>query len=99
LFVSMSEHEGFGKPLIESMYFGLPVMAYSAAAVPTTLGEAGILFNRKEFEPLSEMVRLLVEDQKLRQRIIDTQSRRVQNFLEPAVKEQFKQYLAQLNLL
>jgi glycosyltransferase involved in cell wall biosynthesis len=99
LFVSMSEHEGFGKPLIESMYFGLPVLAYSAAAVPSTLGEAGILFSRKEFEPLSELVRILYEDQKLRQRVIETQTRRVQAFLEPNIKEQFKRYLTQLNLL
>jgi glycosyltransferase involved in cell wall biosynthesis len=99
LFVSMSEHEGFGKPLIESMYFGLPVMAYSAAAVPSTMGGAGILFSRKEFEPLAEMVHILHNDQQLRQRVVETQLRRVQAFLEPAVKEQFRNYLAQLELL
>lgn len=99
LFVSMSEHEGFGKPLIESMYLDLPVLAYSAAAIPSTTGDAGVLFTRKEFEPLSEMVRILYKDQKLRQRVIDTQSRRVQAFLEPNVKQQFKGYLTQLNLL
>ena len=99
LFVSMSEHEGFGKPLIESMYLELPVLAYSAAAIPSTTGDAGVLFTRKEFEPLSEMVRILYKDQELRQRVIDTQTRRVQAFLEPNVKQQFKGYLTQLNLL
>ncbi|RME35159.1 MAG: glycosyltransferase, partial [Thermoflexia bacterium] len=44
VYVSMSEHEGFGKPLIESMYLGVPVVAYAAAAVPETLGGAGVLF-------------------------------------------------------
>jgi glycosyltransferase involved in cell wall biosynthesis len=99
LFVSMSEHEGFGKPLIESMYFGLPIMAYSAAAVPSTLGESGILFTKKEFEPLAELVGMLYEDSILRQRVIDTQTRRLQAYLEPAIKQQFESYLAQLNIL
>jgi len=99
LFVSMSEHEGFGKPLIESMFFNLPIMAYSAAAVPSTLGGAGILFNRKEFEPLAEMVGILYEDPILRQRVIDRQTRRLQTFLEPNIRQQFEGYLTQLNLL
>ncbi len=99
VFVSMSEHEGFGKPLIESMYLHLPVMAYAAAAVPSTLGKAGILFTRKEFEPLSEMVRLLFEDNVLRRQVIATQQARVQTYLEPTVKQQFRDYLSDLALL
>ena len=99
LFVSMSEHEGFGKPLIESMYQGLPVLAYSAAAVPSTMGDAGVLFTRKEFEPLSEMVRILYEDQEIRQKLIITQTRRAQDFLEANVRMQFRKYLEQLDHL
>lgn len=99
LFVSMSEHEGFGKPLIESMYFGLPVLAYSAAAVPSTMGDAGILFTRKDFEPLSDMASILYRNLVIRQRVIDTQTKRVQTFLEPNVKQQFRDYLVQLDLL
>ncbi|MBF0550042.1 MAG: glycosyltransferase, partial [Deltaproteobacteria bacterium] len=48
LFWSMSEHEGFGVPLVEAMWFDVPVLAYHAAAVPETMGRAGILFNRKD---------------------------------------------------
>jgi glycosyltransferase involved in cell wall biosynthesis len=43
----MSEHEGFGVPLVEAMWFDIPVLAYSSSAVPETLGEAGLMFNNK----------------------------------------------------
>ena len=36
LFLCMSEHEGFGIPLLESMAYRVPVLAYAAAAVPGT---------------------------------------------------------------
>ncbi|MFN2136087.1 MAG: glycosyltransferase family 4 protein [Candidatus Promineifilaceae bacterium] len=96
LFVSMSEHEGFGKPLIESMYLGLPVMAYAATAVPSTLGGAGVLFTEKAFEPLAEMVDMLVKDQMLRRQLTAAQRERVRAFLEPVVRGQWQQYLEDL---
>jgi glycosyltransferase involved in cell wall biosynthesis len=99
LYVSMSEHEGFGKPLIESMYSGLPVLAYASSAVPDTLGGAGILFHRKDYEALAELVILLVEDERLRRRIIARQTERVRDFLEPRVRSRFEGFLHQLDLL
>ena len=48
LFWSMSEHEGFGVPLIEAMWFDVPVFAYKSSAVPETLGEGGLLFTDKQ---------------------------------------------------
>lgn len=99
LYVSMSEHEGFGKPLIESMYAGLPVLAFASSAVPDTLGGAGVLFHRKDYEALAELIVLLMEDETLRRRVIERQSSRVHSFLEPRVREQFVGYLRQLDLL
>ena len=94
LYVSMSEHEGFGKPLIESMYLGLPVMAFAAAAVPGTLGGSGLLFRAKQYEALAELAALLLEDERLRERIVARQRQRVQSFLEPAVRQQWEAHLA-----
>lgn len=45
--LSLSEHEGFCIPLIEAMAFDKPVFAYAAAAVPETVGDAGILLTDK----------------------------------------------------
>lgn len=99
VYISMSEHEGFGKPLIESMYSGLPVIAYASSAVPDTLGDAGILFHTKDFEALAELVDVVVKDEPLRQRIIARQKERVQTFLEPQVRQRWEAYLRSVGLL
>ncbi|MFO7662489.1 MAG: glycosyltransferase [Chloroflexota bacterium] len=97
-YVSMSEHEGFGVPLIESMVLGLPVLAYGAAAVPDTMGNAGVLFYRKAYEPLAELIDLILTDQPLRERIIAQQYKRAQAFSEPLIRDQFEGYLAKAGL-
>jgi glycosyltransferase involved in cell wall biosynthesis len=43
LFVTASEHEGFCAPLVEAMAFEAPIVARAHAAVPETLGDAGVL--------------------------------------------------------
>ncbi len=94
----MSEHEGFGVPLIESMLLGLPVVAYGAAAVPETMGGAGVVFHHKEFEHLAELVAIIHEDAPLRRRVVEKQRAHVEHFLEPQVRGQFFSYLEQIGL-
>lgn len=70
IFISMSEHEGFGVPLIESMYLGIPVMAFKAAAVPHTLGDSGVLFSeKKNWRELSELAGMIAKDSALNKSI------------------------------
>ncbi len=99
LLVSMSEHEGFGLPLIESMYLSLPVLAYGSTGVPYTMGDAGIQFYRKDYEALAELVKLLLQNGALRQRIIARQKERAQTFLEPEVRDQFRSLLQQSDIV
>ncbi|MFZ5446896.1 MAG: glycosyltransferase family 4 protein [Myxococcota bacterium] len=77
VFVSMSEHEGFGVPLIEAMAAELPVLAFGAAAVPETMGGRGIVFDEKHFAGLAELVALISSDVELRARLVEGQRERV----------------------
>ena len=48
LFLCASEHEGFCVPIVEAFYKRVPVLAYAAAAVPSTMDGAGILYDSKD---------------------------------------------------
>lgn len=98
LYVSMSEHEGFGVPLIESMYCKLPILAYGSSAIPYTLGTAGVIFSEKRYAELAELIDILLTDEAFRQRIITRQLERVQAFLEPQVRIMFERILENLKL-
>jgi len=78
VFVSMSEHEGFGVPLLEAMAADVPVLAYAAAAVPETLGGAGVGFDEKRFALLAELAIRLGTDARLRTRVLAGQRRRLE---------------------
>lgn len=82
VFLSMSEHEGFCLPLIESMVFDLPVVAFDSTAVPFTLGGAGVLLRDKGVDRTAETVDIVAHDRDLRARIIDGQRRRLRRFRE-----------------
>jgi glycosyltransferase involved in cell wall biosynthesis len=70
LFVGLSEHEGFCVPLLESMASGLPVVAYAAAAVPETLGGAGLLLLKKDPATVAAACHRVATDEALRKRFV-----------------------------
>ena len=79
-YVSLSEHEGFCVPLVEAMATGVPILAFGAAAVPETLGGAGICFTPKDLERAAELLGLLVYDDELRSSVIAGQRQRLADF-------------------
>lgn len=79
-FVSLSEHEGFGVPLLEAMYLGAPVVALEAAAVGETVGRAGVLLPTKDLAEAAEACALVNEDLGWRQALIDAGHERVKAF-------------------
>ena len=55
-------------PLVEAMAADVPVLAYAAAAVPDTLGGAGVQFAPKDLEYAAELLGALAFDDDLRAR-------------------------------
>jgi len=80
VFVSMSEHEGFGVPLVEAMAAEVPVMAFGAAAVPETMDGSGVVFTEKHFAFLAELANELIAPSALRKAVLRAQQRRLHAF-------------------
>ena len=93
-FVSLSEHEGIGVPLLESMYLGTPVVAYAAAAIPETAENAALLLPRKDLAEAAEACAVLTEDLGYRGTLIDAGHARVKAFDADKVAARTKDVLA-----
>ena len=93
-YVSLSEHEGFCVPLVEAMAADVPILAYAAGAVPETLGGAGVLFAPKDLEFAAEMLGTLVYDRPVRERVLEGQRRRLQDFAPARIESRLRQVLA-----
>ncbi len=92
VFLSLSEHEGFCLPLVESMIFDLPVVAFKSTAVPDTLGGAGVLIGRKKVAEIAELVDLVAHEKRIRDRIIAGQRERLAG-LKAEGREPFLRWL------
>jgi glycosyltransferase involved in cell wall biosynthesis len=85
VYISLSEHEGFCAPLLEAMAADVPVLAYSAAAIPETLGGAGVQFAPKDLEQAAELLGALAFDDRLRATVIAGQRRRLADFTDDRI--------------
>jgi glycosyltransferase involved in cell wall biosynthesis len=88
VYISLSEHEGFCAPLLEAMAADVPVLAYSAAAVPETLAGAGVQFAPKDMEYAAELLGSLAFDEDLRQSVIAGQRKRLADFSDERIERE-----------
>lgn len=95
-YLCTSTHEGFCAPLLEAMHFGVPILARAAAAVPETLGGAGVLFDEPEPAALAEMLHVLVADAELRARLSQRGRARLDAFAPDRVNRRWVDTLENL---
>ena len=93
VYLCLSEHEGFCLPLMEAMHFGIPVMAYAAAAVPDTMAGSGVLIKEKNYPEIAEMMALICGNPEFRRKISEGQYRRLAKFQNFPLEKTLKNLL------
>lgn len=92
-FVCMSEHEGFCVPLVEAMFFHVPIVAYECCAVPETLGGGGLLLPKKDPKLAALAINRLLTDPALLESVREAQGRRLTELQYDAVMPRFRMLL------
>ena len=90
VYISLSEHEGFCVPLLESMAADVPVLAYASTAVPDTLGGAGVQFAPKDLEYAAELLGELAYNDDLRSQVIAGQRARLADFGDDRIRKELE---------
>lgn len=96
VFLCMSEHEGFCVPLVEAMYFDVPIVARDTSAIGWTLGGSGVLLPDNDPVVAAEMVNRVLTDEALKEKILKNQRTRLPDFDNQKVKARFLQIIEKI---
>lgn len=77
LFLCLSDHEGFGVPLLEAMKMNVPVIAYDSSAISETLSNAGILVLNKNYPYIAALIDEVINNKELREDVVRQQQLRI----------------------
>ena len=93
VFVSMSDHEGFGVPLVEAMLMDVPIVAYRTTAVGDTLGDAGVQFGEKDLAAMAETAHRLAKDDVFKSAVLEGQRARLAAFAPTVIESTLRTYI------
>jgi L-malate glycosyltransferase len=93
VYVSASEHEGFGVPALEAMTFSLPVVAYASSALPETIGDAGVLVDDKDPVVMATAVHRVMTDEALRKELVEAGHERRKDYDLDVVARQMLEHI------
>jgi len=80
VFVFPSFYEGFGMPLLEAFAARVPVAASNASSLPEVGGDACVYFNPENIDDMARKIKEVLENENLRQDLIQKCRTRLQNF-------------------
>ena len=96
IYICMSDHEGFCLPLLESMHFGIPIIAYKSSGIPYTLKDSGIMVSEKRYEDIAEIIDITINDEKFKKDIINKQCERLMDYDIKKLKETIEEIISSL---
>lgn len=75
-----SLYEGFGLPILEAMSCGIPVITSNVSSMPEVGGDAALYVNPEDEEEMVKKLRLIIEDKKLQENMINKGFKQAQKF-------------------
>ena len=94
IFLCMSAHEGFCIPLVEALFFNIPIIAIAGTAIQDTLGGRGVLLDAREPGIVAQEINHIMSDDAYRKNVIEGEKKRLAE-LQPEVVE--RQYIKVLD--
>ena len=92
-FIFPSLYEGFGIPVLESMFCGCPVILSNHSSFPEVAGDAGIYYEKDNKDDLLAKIKLVIENSEYRNEIIQKGIAQEKKFSwEKTAKECFRVY-------
>ena len=95
VYVSMSEHEGFGLPILEAMMHDVPVFCFGSPSIRELLGSSGAIFAEKSFPSLASRLHDLINSPARLAEQLSSQRERVSQLIGEMDGAGFLQLLAE----
>ncbi|HON56425.1 MAG TPA: glycosyltransferase, partial [bacterium] len=71
IYVSASLHEGFGIPLVEAVYFNIPIVSYIAGAISETIDNCAKLIEVGACEKFADSIFEILNNEETRKKILE----------------------------
>jgi glycosyltransferase involved in cell wall biosynthesis len=100
IFLCLSEHEGFGVPILEAFYHYIPTVAlnYPGSNIKYTMAGGGVLLEKYEPKRIAALLSVIIKNRDLRREIITTQENALKKFEKQTIVKKFINFLQNISI-